>query len=190
MRWDLALSVLSRFRVLNLSDFEEFALSLLVVLVSEGINTCDIELAAERFNETTWNDLIPSDVVVTHVHKAGLCHLEIDGEALSLHQESEVVTTVVRVVYFSNLNGIISQEVVDDERKIVKAGIETKDFAIVVEELLLALHSATTERFFHVLFQRWVSNDRLGDFALSETINRDALCLRLRLTLSLLHLID
>ena len=190
MRWDLALSVLSRFRVLDLSNFEDFALSLLVVLVSEGINACDIELATERFNEATWNDLIPSDVVVTHVHKTGLCHLEIDGEALSLHQESKVVSTVIRMVHFSNLNCVISQEVMDDERKIIKAGIETKDFTIVVEELLLALHSATTERFFHVLFQRWVSKDRFGDFALSETINGDALCLRLRLTLSLLHLID
>ena len=45
----------------------------------------------------------------------------------------------------SNLNGIVGQEIVNDEWKVVEASIEAEDTTIVIEELLLALHTTTTE---------------------------------------------
>jgi hypothetical protein len=37
----------------------------------------------------------------------------------------------------SDFNSIISKEVVDDIREIIKAGVESENSAIVIEELLL-----------------------------------------------------
>jgi len=87
------------------------------------------------------------------VLKAGLCNLEGLGESLALHEKSKVITAVVRMVNLSNFNSIISKEVMDNEGKVVEAGEEPKDSAVVIEELLLALNTATTEGLLHVLLE-------------------------------------
>ena len=46
---------------------------------------------------------------------------------------------------FSNFDCVVSQEVVNDERKVIKASVETEYSTIVVEELFLASNSATAE---------------------------------------------
>jgi len=87
------------------------------------------------------------------VLKAGLCNLGGLGESLALHEKSKVITAVVRMVNLSNFNSIISKEVMDNEGKVVEAGEEPKDSAVVIEELLLALNTATTEGLLHVLLE-------------------------------------
>lgn len=82
-----------------------------------------------------------------------MCNLEGLGESLALHEKSKVITAVVRMVNLSNFNSIISKEVMDNEGKVVEAGEEPKDSAVVIEELLLALNTATTEGLLHVLLE-------------------------------------
>ena len=89
------------------------------------------------------------------------------------------------MVHLSDLNGVIGQEVVDDERQLVEARVETQHSAVVIQELLLALHSATTERLLHVLLQTGVSEFLLRDLFLGEAVIRDSLWLTLRLSESL-----
>jgi hypothetical protein len=129
--------------------------------------------------------LLPCEVVVSHVHEAGLGHLEVDRESLSLHEKSKVVTAIIRVVNLSDLNGVVSQEVVDDEGKIIEATVEAEDTSIVIKELLLSLNTATTERSLHVLLQRGVTDNGSGDLALREAINGDGLRFSLRKALGL-----
>lgn len=129
--------------------------------------------------------MLPCEVVVSHVHEAGLGHLEVDRESLSLHEKSKVVTAIVRVVNLSNLNGVVSQEVVDDEGEIIEATVEAEDTSIVIKELLLRLHTPTTERSLHVLLQRGVTDNGPGDLALREAINGDGLRFSLREALRL-----
>jgi hypothetical protein len=129
--------------------------------------------------------LLPSEVVVSHVHEAGLGHLEVDRQSLSLHEKSKVVTAIVRVVNLSDLNGVVSQEVVDDEGEIIEATVEAEDTSIVIKELLLRLHTSTTERPLHILLQRGVTDDGPGDLALRIAINGDGLRFSLREALSL-----
>ena len=129
--------------------------------------------------------MLPSEVVVSHVHEAGLGHLEVDRQSLSLHEKSKVVTAIVRVVNLSDLNGVVSQEVVDDEGEIIEATVEAEDMSIVIKELLLRLHTPTTERPLHILLQRGVTDDGPGDLALRIAINGDGLRFSLREALSL-----
>jgi hypothetical protein len=57
------------------------------------------------------------------------------------------------MVDFSNFYCIISKEVMNNEGKVIEACKEAENSAIVIEELLLALYAATTERLFHVLLE-------------------------------------
>ena len=148
---DLALSVLARLRILDLTDLEELTLPFLVKVVSELIDMIDVELTTEGINEAIRLELVPCKVVVPHVHESGLGHLEINWDSLSLHQKGEVVASIIRVMHLSNLNGVISQEVVDDEGKVVKASVEAEDSSVIVKELLFVIDTATTERLLHVL---------------------------------------
>lgn len=46
---------------------------------------------------------------------------------------------------FSDLNGIVSQEVVPHELEVLTDGEESKDFSVVVQELLLRGNSSSSE---------------------------------------------
>jgi hypothetical protein len=74
----------------------------------------------------------------------------------------------------------------DDEWEVIKACEETQNSAIVIEELLLALYTTTTKRFFHIFLQRRVAKLRLWNLRVSKAINWDGLWLRLGVSLSLI----
>jgi hypothetical protein len=173
VRRNLALGVLTGLRVFDMANLEDLTLPFSEKVVSELVDALDVELASEGVNEAIGLNLIPGVVVVTHVHEARLGHLEVLGQSLSLHKESEVVATVVRVMNLSDFNGVISQEVVDDEGQVVETSVEAEDTAIVVQELLLALHSATTKGLLHILLQGGVTKDWLRDLAVCEAVNRN-----------------
>ena len=46
---------------------------------------------------------------------------------------------------FSNLDGVVSQEIVPDELEVLGSSEESEDFPVVVQELLLRWDSATTK---------------------------------------------
>ena len=181
MRGNLSLSRVSWLRVFNSAKVEVSIIFLQVKVEGELIHASDVELTAKGLNVATWVELVSCVVVVSHILQAWLSHLEVTRKSLSLHQKSKVIAAIVRVVHFSNFNRIICQEVVNDEGQLVKAGIETKHSSVVIKELLLALHSATTKGLFHVLFEAWISEFLLGDLLLCEAVVGN----RLRLTLSL-----
>lgn len=49
------------------------------------------------------------------------------------------------MVHFSNLNGVVSKIVVDDEWQVFASGEETEHLTVVIQELLLSGNLATTE---------------------------------------------
>lgn len=46
---------------------------------------------------------------------------------------------------FSNLDGVVSQEIVPDELEVLRFSEESEDFPVVVQELLLRWDSATSK---------------------------------------------
>ena len=53
---------------------------------------------------------------------------------------------------FTDLNGVIGQVVMDDERKAVTLCKEAEDLSVVVQELLLGSNFSATEGLFEELF--------------------------------------
>jgi hypothetical protein len=58
-------------------------------------------------------DFIAGQVVVTDEGLTGLLDFTVFGELSSSQEASEVVVSIVLVVDFSDLNGVVSQEVLD-----------------------------------------------------------------------------
>ena len=104
---------------------------------------------------------------------------------MALHEECEVITTIIRVVNLSDFDGVVSQEVVNDEREVIESSVEPQDSSVVVEELLLRLYSTTTKRFLHVLSQRGIAELLLWDLVVCEAVhwNIEGLSLRISKTL-------
>jgi hypothetical protein len=72
---------------------------------------------------------------------------------LSAEEQGETVTAIVGVMHLTDLNGVVGQEVVNNEGEVLTDAEETEHFAVVVEELLLRRDAATTERLFHEFFK-------------------------------------
>jgi hypothetical protein len=144
VRRNLYLRGLRWLGILDFSDVEVLSILLSEEFGGERINSLYIELASEGLYEAIRLKLITSPVEVANMLMAWLGDTEVLWELLALHQHREVVAAIIRVVDLSDLNGIIRKEVVNNVWKIVKTGIEAKNSAIIVEELLLRLYSTSS----------------------------------------------
>lgn len=82
---------------------------------------------------------------------------------------------------FSDLNRVISKEVVPFELKIGTLGIESQYHSVVVKELLLRLNSSTTKLFLQELQELWIFLWWDWDLSRSPGISRACLTLSLLL---------
>jgi hypothetical protein len=156
---------------LNVSKRPGVTVSLLVELLGEGIDTGDdVNLAVGR-DVGIRGDLVTGEVVVTDEGLAWLVDIETVGQLLSAEEDGEGVSTVVGEVTVTDLEGIISQVVVDDVGEVVTAGEETKNLAIVIEELLLGGNFAATEGLLHEMSHLGVLDQGLGLLADLEVVN-------------------
>lgn len=121
----MAFSGVTGLRIFDLSNREGLAVLLSEVVLSELIDPIDVELTAERLNAVSRLELITGPVVVTDVFQPWLSNVEVFREALSLKQHGKVITPIVVVVDLSHLSGVVSEEVVDDVRQVVKATEES-----------------------------------------------------------------
>ena len=85
----------------------------------------------------------------------------------------------------SDFDSVVSQEVVNDERKIIESSVESEYSSVIVEELLLRLYSTTTKRFLHVLLQRGIAELLLWDLVVCEAVHWNIEGLSLRMSESL-----
>lgn len=121
----------------------------------------DVEEATKSIDGLIGVDLIAGQVVVTNEAETGLVNIRSEGELLSSKELWEGVTTVVGVMNFTDLNSVISQVVLEDERKIFRLAEEAEHFAVVIKELLLASNFATAKGLLHVLLHlvvTWAGN--------------------------------
>ena len=75
--------------------------------------------AVEGNNWLSWINLITCQIVVSNKVKTWLVDVRSEGELLSLKKLGESVTTIIRVVDFTNLNSIVGHIVMDNEGKIL-----------------------------------------------------------------------
>ena len=90
--------------------------------------------------------------------------------------------SIVLVVDFENFNSIVSQEVANCEWTVIEHTIETKNFPIVVKELLCGEDLAATKFLLHVVEHLGVFLGWDWNLTFHEVVNRASLSVCLGLT--------
>ena len=134
---DLSRGGVTGLRVLDLTQWEVTSQLRLKEVLSELVDTLNVEVSTERLNGRARVDLIVCQVIIAHEDETRLSDCERVGDLPALEKLGKVVTAIIGGVHFSNLYGIIRQVVVHDEGEVVPASVEAEDLAVVVQELLL-----------------------------------------------------
>ena len=115
-----------------------------VELLCERVDTVDNVDATVGIDVGGWGDLVAGQVVVADESLAGLVDVVAVWESRSTEEDSEGISTVVRVVALTDFEGVISQVVVDGVWEVLACGKEAENLTIFVQELLLGLNLAAT----------------------------------------------
>lgn len=137
---------------------------------------------AEGVDWLTVIDFIAGQVVVTYEAETRLVNIRSEGQLLSPQHLRESVATIVRVVDLTDLNGIISQVILNDKGQVFRLTEESEHLAVMIEELLLAGNFTTSESLFHVLLHFIVTRACGLDKGLLKSITRNLASLWLGLT--------
>jgi len=116
-----------------------------VELLCEGVNTHNIVHPSVGIDAGCGRNFIACQVVITDEALARLVHVDTVGQLLATEVDGESIPTVVSLVALTDLESIVTQVVVHDERKIFTLGEEAQDLAVMVQELLLAVNFTTTK---------------------------------------------
>ena len=116
-----------------------------VVVLGELVNTGDVENLTVCVDWLSPVNFITSQISISNKGVTWLVYIEGLWELLPSEVDGEGVSSVVREVDLSDLDGIVSQEVVEDILESLGVDEESKNLSVVIEELLLRWDSATSE---------------------------------------------
>ena len=116
-----------------------------VVVLGELVNTGDVENLTVGVDWLSPVNFITSQISISNKGVTWLVYIEGLWELLPSEVDGEGVSSVVREVDLSDLDGIVSQEVVEDILESLGVDEESKNLSVVIEELLLRWDSATSE---------------------------------------------
>ena len=157
MGWDLNNNGISWCWLFDVTQWEVLVVSLQEVVLSENINTHDLENSAIGDEISIVIDFTASEISVTNELLSWLINVERFRQLLSSEVHWEWVSSVIWEVYFSDLYGIVSQEIVPDELKVWSWSCEeSQHLSIVVQELLLGWNSSSTKLLLQELKKFWI----------------------------------
>ena len=168
--------------LLDVSEGEVTVILLQIVVLRCFIDTADSEHSAVSGQRVAEFDLVASEVSVTNERLTGLVDIEGLGQLLSPEVDRERISAVVGEVHLSDLNRVVSKEVMPDELKVFTSREESENLAVKVEELLLRGDSTTAELLLKVLEQLRVLLGRHRLERLGEAILGASLRISLRST--------
>lgn len=128
----------------GLGNWEIVTVIVHVELLCERVDTVDNVDATVGIDVGGWGDLVAGQVVVADESLAGLVDVVAVWESRSTEEDSEGISTVVRVVALTDFEGVVSQVVVDGVWEVLAGGKEAENLTIFVQELLLGLNLAAT----------------------------------------------
>lgn len=178
MGWDLSSCGIAWLGVFNLSQGEVTSELCLKEILCELVHALNVEVTTICMNVAAWQNLVVGQVVVSHETETWLGYCKTIRNLPTLKKQGKVITAIIWSVNLSNLNCVIRQVVVNDERKIVPSSVETKNFAIIVQELFFRRNSASSKRLLHKLFKiirllnLWLLVHGLGKVIHGETLSR------------------
>jgi len=142
---DLSFGGLAGLRLLDVTKGEESTEFLVVVISGEVIDASYYKTSSVSLDWLSWVNLVACQIVISDLCMPRLPDSKRIRELPALKQLCERVPAVIGVVHFPDLNGVVSKVVVDDEWQVIPAGVEAEHMAVVVEELLLAAHTASPQ---------------------------------------------
>lgn len=170
----------SGLRLLNLTKREVSLVLLQIVVLSGLVNTANSESSTVSSQTVIEGDLITRQISVADERLARLVDIESLRKLLSSEVDRERISAVVREVHLSDLNGVISQEVMPDKLKVITSSEESENLAVVVQELLLRSNSASAKLLLKILKELRILLGRHRLLGLGEAIFGAGLCFSLR----------
>ena len=108
-----------------------------VVVLGELVYTKDGESTSVGNQFLVRMDFITCQISVTNELLSWLINAERFWQLLSSQVDGEGITAVIWEVTFTDLDGIISKEVLPNELEVVTSSEESQHFPVVVQELFL-----------------------------------------------------
>lgn len=146
--WNLDNDGISWLNWHDVTHWEVLSISLKEVILGEFVDTLDLETSSISNQVSFAIDLIASQIMITNELLSWLIHIESLWQLLSSKINGEGISSVIWEMAFSDLNGIVSQEIVPHELKVLTDGEKSQNFSIVVQELLLGSNSSSSEFLF------------------------------------------
>jgi hypothetical protein len=115
------------------------------VVLRELVHSLNSENSAVGYEVSFEFDFIASQIPVTNELLTWLIHIESLWQFLSSEIDREGVSAVIWEMNLSDLDGIISQEVVPDELEVFADGEESEHLSVIVQKLLLRGNSSSSE---------------------------------------------
>jgi hypothetical protein len=154
----------------------------MVVLLSVLVNSINFHNVSKRVDVTSREDLVTGEIVIAYEGLTGLLDLTAVRKLLSTKKAGKRVETIILVVSFSDFNSVVSQVIVDNERTVFRSAVETEDFSIVIQELLLRLDLASTKLLLEILEHEGVTLGCNRDLFLIKSVFRALLGFGARLS--------
>lgn len=166
--------------LLDISERELASVLAEVVILSGLVDTANSENSAISCKGLTEANLVAREVSITDESLTRLVDVKRFGKFLSSEVDGEGISSIVREMHLSDLNSVISQEVVPDELQVITSREESENLAVEVEELLLRGNSTSTKLLLKVLEQLRVLLRRHGLQGLGEVVFGAGLSISLR----------
>ena len=146
--WNLDNDGISWLNWHDVTQWEVLSISLEVIVLGEFVDTLDLEASAISYQVSFEINLITSQIMIANELLSWLIHIESLWQLLSSKINGEGISSIIWEMAFSDLNSIVSQEIVPHELKVLTDGEESQNFSIVVQELLLGSNSSSSELLF------------------------------------------
>jgi len=105
--------------------------------LSELVYTKNGECTSISYEILVGMNFITGKISVSNELLTWLVDAEGFWQLLSSQIDGEGITAIIWEVAFTDLDGIISKEVLPDELKVITSGEESQNFSIVIQELFL-----------------------------------------------------
>lgn len=156
MRWNLHNHSTSWSWLGNTADWEVPVILTQKVVLGEFIDSSDFENSSVGNKWLFTFNLITCQISVSNELLTRLVDIEGLRQSLPSQVDRERITSIIREVNLSDLNCIVSQEIMPLELKVCTLCVESENFPIIIKELFLRWYAATTEFFLQEFQEFWV----------------------------------
>lgn len=145
MWWHLNNHSWSGLWLFNAANWEVLTVFLLVVVLSELVNASDLKHSSVCDQWFSKFNFVAGEVPISNKLLTWLIHIKSLRKSLSSQVHGEGISAIIREVNLSDLDRVVSKEVVPLELEVTTAGVESEHHPVIVQELLLRLNSSTSE---------------------------------------------